>query len=127
VIYVRSILAGIAVVLTAAVILSFVALLVPTIRYGPMAGTWNLFNPLSALVRWPLAWFFATIIFGAGFYWELQNVSNQDQRNFSRLQFGGKGQAASARSNSPSAASRVCGGRLGGEIFHVISRRRRGR
>jgi hypothetical protein len=90
VIYVRSILAGIAAVVTSAVVLSFVALLVPTIRYGPMAETWNVFNPLSALVRWPLAWFLATIIFGAGFYWEWQNVSSQDRGNFSRLQLRGK-------------------------------------
>ena len=85
-IYVRSILAGIAAVL-AAVILSFVALLVPTIRYGPMGDAWNVFSPFSARVRWPLAWFLATIIFGAGIYWEWQNLSSQDRGNFSRLQF----------------------------------------
>jgi hypothetical protein len=87
VIYVRSILAGLVAVLAAAVILSFLALLVPTIRYGPMADAWNVFSPFSARVRWPLAWFLATIIFGAGFYWEWQNLSSQDRGNFSRLQF----------------------------------------
>jgi len=87
VIYVRSILAGIAAVLAAAVILSFVALLVPTISYGPMGDAWNVFSPFSARVRWPLAWFLATIIFGAGFYWGWQNLSSQDRGNFSRLLF----------------------------------------
>jgi len=52
-----------------------------------MGDAWNVFSPFSARVPWPLASFLTTIIFGAGFYWEWQNLSSQDRGNFSRLQF----------------------------------------
>jgi len=62
VIYVKSIPAGIAAVVAAALALSFVALAVPTITHGPSGDAWNVFNPVSALARRPLVWFLATII-----------------------------------------------------------------
>jgi hypothetical protein len=78
-IYVKSLLAGIAAMVAAALVVPFVATLVPTIKYGPTGVTWNAFNPLQALVQWPFAWFLATIIFGASFYWEFQDVSRHNR------------------------------------------------
>ena len=122
-IYVRSIFVGIAAVVAATLVLSFAALLVPTVKFRPIGATWIWFNPFPVLVRWPLAWLIATITFGAGFYWEWQNVSSRDHGNLSRFRRTGKRPVASVRSDSPSESSCVRQTpRQGGR--HVISRRR---
>ncbi len=69
-IYIKSIIAGIAAVTASAFVVAFVALLVPTIRYGALGDAWNAFSPLPELARWPLAWFLATVVFASAFAWE---------------------------------------------------------
>ena len=69
-IYIKSIIAGIAAVAASALIVSFVALLVPTMRVGALGDAWDAFRPLPELARWPLAWFVATVVFVSAFAWE---------------------------------------------------------
>lgn len=122
-IYVRSILAGIAAVVVAALTRSFIALLLPTIKYGLIGDTWNVFNPLSALARWLLPWYPATIIVGAGFSWESQTVSSQGDGNLSQVQRRGKPLVVSVSFDSHSEVSRAGSNFLAGEVGDVISRR----
>ena len=72
--YIRSIIAGLAAVLVAALVLPFFAILVPTLKYRPLRGAWDVFNPFFELARWPFAWFLATVVFFSAFYWELENL-----------------------------------------------------
>jgi hypothetical protein len=73
-VYVKSILAGLAAVIVSAVVLPIVALMAPTVRYrrGGYAGIG--FDP-SWLAHWHFAWVVGAVIFGAAFYWEFQRLS----------------------------------------------------
>lgn len=69
-IYIKSIIAGIAAVAAFAFVVAFVALLVPTIRYGALGDAWDAFRSLPELARWPFAWFLGSIVFVLAFTWE---------------------------------------------------------
>ncbi|HYL95428.1 MAG TPA: hypothetical protein VET69_06455 [Terriglobales bacterium] len=73
--YLKSILVGLAALLTCALVVPMVVLLVPTTPYRPVVDP-------AFLAQWPATWLFAAVIFGAGFYWEFQrakgHVSNKD-------------------------------------------------
>jgi hypothetical protein len=77
-VYVKSILAGLAAVIVSAVVLPIVALMAPTVRYRrggyPRVG----FDP-SWLAHWHFAWVVGGVIFGAAFYWEFQRLSKANQ------------------------------------------------
>jgi len=66
--YLKSILVGLAALLTCALVLPMVVLLAPTAPYRPVV------DPIF-LAQWPVTWLLAAAIFGAGFYWEFQRVS----------------------------------------------------
>jgi hypothetical protein len=73
-VYVKSILAGLAFVVVSALVLPVVALMAPTVRYRRGGYEGIGFDP-SLLVHWPVAWVVGAVIFSAGFYWELQRAS----------------------------------------------------
>jgi hypothetical protein len=73
-VYVKSILAGLAAVVVSAVVLPIVALMAPTVRYRRGGYQGIGFDP-SLLVHWPVAWVVGAVVFSAGFYWEFQRAS----------------------------------------------------
>jgi hypothetical protein len=73
-VYVKSILAGLAALAVSAVVLPVVALMAPTVRYRRGGYQGIGFDP-SSLIHWPFAWVVGAVIFGAAFYWEFQRAS----------------------------------------------------
>lgn len=72
--YLKSILVGLAALLTCALVLPMVVLLVPMTPYRPVV------DPIF-LAQWPATWLFAAVIFGAGFCWEFQRASRRHVSN----------------------------------------------
>ena len=71
-VYLKSILAGLAALVLCSLVLPAVVLLVPTIQFKPKI------TPISSclfLVHRPAAWVFASVIFAVGFYWEFQKAA----------------------------------------------------
>jgi hypothetical protein len=73
-VYVKSILAGLAALVVSAVVIPIVASMAPTVRYRRGGYPGIGFDP-SLLAHWPVAWVVGAVIFGAGFYWEFQRAS----------------------------------------------------
>jgi hypothetical protein len=73
-VYVKSILAGLAALVVSAVVIPIVALMAPTAMYRRGGYQRIGFHP-SFLAHWPVAWVVGAVIFGAGFYWEFQRAS----------------------------------------------------
>jgi cell division protein FtsX len=73
VIYSKSLAAGLAAVLLAAMLLPFVMAVYFRIVYKPFGNEVAGWDPVS-FARWPVAWLVITLIFLIGFVWEFRRA-----------------------------------------------------
>jgi len=75
-VYVKSLLAGIAALVIAAVLSPFVMLIYVYVVYRPAANQAVGWDPVS-FAKQPLSWLIGTLIFLAGFLWEFRRATSK--------------------------------------------------